>query len=143
MIVDNGLYKVAIVYGLGEGMFRSFAVVYGVVFLFVGVTGFISALTPNEHLFGIFKVNTALNIIHLITAAFALWMVFVQRFFQRTFFQVIGFIYAIIAILGFIYADSSILGFMANNAPDTWFHVIAAVTAMILGFGTTNTLEDS
>lgn len=123
-------------------MFKGFAIVFALVFLFFGAAGFSDTLTPNEFLFGIFKVNTALNIMHLVTAAFSFWMAFMQRFFQRAFFQVIGFIYAILSILGFIYGDSPILGFMANNLSVTWFHLIAAVTALILGFGTTNTLEE-
>lgn len=122
-------------------MFKVFAALYGIVFLTIGILGFIPPLTPDSYLFGFLKVNYPLNVIYLLTALGAWWMVFVQQYFRRVYFQLVGFIYGIISSLGFIYGETSILGFVANCPISTWFHVFTAVIALIVGFGTQNCLE--
>ena len=42
------------------------AVLFGVVFLLVGVLGFVPAAAPNQMLLGIFHVNAAHNGVHLL-----------------------------------------------------------------------------
>jgi hypothetical protein len=53
----------------------------------------------------------------------------------KTYFQVFGVIYAIVAILGFISGDAPVLGFLANNMADAWLHAVIAVVALYMGFG--------
>ena len=37
-------------------------------------------------------------------------------------------------MLGFVTGDGLLLGLVANNAADTWLHVVIAVVALYLGF---------
>jgi len=46
-------------------MIKIAAVLFGIVFLLVGILGFVPAATNNEMLFGTFHVNTAHNFVHL------------------------------------------------------------------------------
>ena len=122
-------------------MFKAFLILYGIFFAALGILGFIPFLAPEGFLFLLFKINSATNIIHLLTGVVGLLLIFVQSYYERLYFQIIGFIYAILALFGFIYGTSPLLGFIANNCFLTWLHMIAAVGALILGFGTPNTLE--
>src|SRR5438132_3618228 len=47
-------------------MIKTAALLFGIVFLLIGILGFVPAVTPdNGMLLGIFHVNTAHNIVHL------------------------------------------------------------------------------
>jgi hypothetical protein len=122
-------------------MFKAFSILYGIVFTALGILGFIPFIAPEGLLFLLFKVNSATNIIHFLTGIVGLLVVVGQSYYERIYFQIIGFVYAILALFGFVYGADPVLGFIANNCPLTWFHMIAAVGALILGFGTPNTLE--
>jgi hypothetical protein len=113
---------------------KKLAVVFGVVFLVIGVLGFVPALTPNGHLLGLFHVNPLHNVVHLASGAVALWVGLTSEPGSKLYFQIFGLVYAVVAILGFIYGEQPILGLVANNAADTWLHVIIAVAALYLGF---------
>lgn len=63
-------------------MVKTAAILFGVVFLFIGILGFVPAATPaNGMLLGIFHVNTAHNIVHLQEWCFcyAAWPALVHR----------------------------------------------------------------
>lgn len=115
-------------------MLKKLAIVFGVVFLVVGVLGFVPALTPNGHLLGLFHVNPLHNVVHLGSGAVALWVGLTSERGAKLYFQIFGLVYAVVAILGFIYGDRPILGLVANNAAGTWLHVVIAVAALYLGF---------
>lgn len=122
-------------------MFKAFLILYGIIFTALGILGFIPFFTPEGALFLLFKVNLATNIIHLAIGVVALLLLLGQSYYERLYFQIIGFIFAILALFGFVYGATPVLGFIANNCALTWFHMIAAVGALILGFGTPNSLE--
>src|SRR3989442_11337326 len=46
-------------------MIKSAAILFGIVFLVVGILGFVPAVAPDEMLFKIFHVNAAHNIVHI------------------------------------------------------------------------------
>lgn len=89
-------------------MLKKIAVVYGVVFIVIGLLGFIPAFAPNGMLLGMFEVNSAHNIIHLLTGAIALWIVKTKPASTRKYFKVFGVLYAIVALLGFFYQGNPI-----------------------------------
>lgn len=117
-------------------MLTTLAKVFGVVFLAIGVLGFVPAFTPNDHLLGIFHVNALHNIIHLASGAVALAAGFSSVKASRMYFQVFGVIYALVTVLGFLSGDNDILGLVANNMADNLLHVVIAGSALYLGFGT-------
>lgn len=114
---------------------KKLAVAFGVVFLVVGVLGFVSAAAPEGHLLGLFHINALHNVVHLASGAVALWAGLSSERNSKLYFQIFGVVYAAVAILGFVYGDQPILGLVANNTADTWLHVVIAIVALYLGFG--------
>jgi len=53
-------------------MAKTLALLFGVVFLLIGILGFVPAVAPNEMLLNIFHVNAAHNAVHLLTGVIAL-----------------------------------------------------------------------
>lgn len=125
-----------------QHLFQRFAKIYGIILLVLGILGFIPAFVNEEGLlFHFYKVNFPLNIIYLVTGMIAIVLSWAKKFYIRLFFQIIGFIFCILAALGFIYREGHVLGIIANNLFVTWFHLIIGIFALILGFGTDETQE--
>ena len=121
-------------------MVKSAAILFGVVFLVVGILGFVPAATPpmadgnGGMLLNLFHVNTAHNIVHLASGVVFLLCGLAGAGPSRTFFKIFGLVYALVAVLGFMKGDQPILGMIANNMPDVWLHVVLAVSMLFLGF---------
>lgn len=124
-------------------MVKTIAIIFGIILLIVGIIGFIPALSPNNAIFGIFKINALHNFIHIVTGIIAIWVGSVTERASILFFQIFGVIYGIIAILGFFYMDSPIFGIVANNIPDAWLHVVIAVFSLVVGFGSKKTINNN
>ena len=120
-------------------MVKSFALLFGIVFLVVGILGFVPAATHDVNgmpmLLGIFHVNPAHNIVHLASGAVFLLCGLAGAGPSRAFFKIFGLVYALVAALGFYVGDQPILGLISNNVADTWLHVVLALAMLALGFG--------
>jgi len=116
-------------------MLKKIALVFGIVFIAVGLLGFVPAAAPDDHLLGLFHINTLHNVVHIASGAVALWAAMSTERNAKLYFQIFGVVYALVAVLGFVYGDQPILGLVANNAADAWLHVVIAVVALYLGFG--------
>lgn len=114
---------------------KRIAVIFGVIFVAVGILGWIPAINPGGKLLGLFNVNTAHNLVHLATGIIAIVVGVTSDKVSKTFFQVFGVVYALVAVLGFYVGDQPLLGIVANNAADSVLHVVIAVVALYLGFG--------
>ena len=115
-------------------MLKTFANLFGIVFLLVGILGFVPGITNDQMLLGIFHVNAAHNVVHLLSGAIALWAGMTSTAYARTYFRVFGIIYALVALLGFFVGNGMLLGLISNNMADTCLHVVIAVAALVLGF---------
>ena len=114
---------------------KKIAVIFGVIFVVVGVLGWVPVLNPGGKLLGLFDVNTAHNFVHLATGIVAILAGMASDKASKTFFQVFGVIYALVAVLGFYSGDQPLLGIVSNNSADSVLHVVIAVVALYLGFG--------
>src|SRR6478736_10496587 len=102
-------------------MAKTFGVLFGVVFLAVGILGFVPAVTKDQMLLGIFHVNTAHNCVHLLSGVVALICGMSGVGASRLYFRIFGLVYAAVAIMGFLNpGDTMLLGLMSNNTADTW-----------------------
>src|SRR5437868_10373151 len=115
-------------------MARTLALLFGVVFLLIGILGFVPSVTPNEMLLNIFHVNAAHNAVHLLTGVVALLAGIAGVGASKIFFKIFGVVYGLVAVLGFVVGDGMLLGFISNNMADTWLHVGIAVVSLIVGF---------
>ena len=106
----------------------------GVVFLLVGILGFIPGITTNYDtlgfighdseaaLLGIFQVNILHNIVHLL---FGVWGLAAARGVgaSRSFLLYGGIIYLVLWIYGLIIDLDSALNFVNLNTADNWLHL--------------------
>jgi hypothetical protein len=103
-----------------------FCRVLGVVFVIVGIWGFVAG-----HQVLVFDVNPLHNVVHLITGALALWFGYTSERAARTFSLIFGGVYGLVAILGFAGVDS-VVELLHLNRPDDWLHLLIAAV-FILG----------
>ena len=116
-------------------MAKTMAVLFGIGFLLVGILGFVPAVTKDEMLLGIFHVNTAHNVVHLLSGAVALFAGLTSVGASRVYFKIFGLVYAAVAVMGFLNpGDTMLLGLISNNTADTWLHVGIAAVSLLVGF---------
>jgi hypothetical protein len=108
---------------------RMAGMVLGIVFILVGVLGFIP--NPLVSPTGLFVVNPLHNIVHLVSGAVILAGVY--SFGSALGLKIIGIVYAIVAILGLVMGGESLFG-IAMNTADHWLHVVLAVVILLAGF---------
>ena len=124
-------------------MVKPAAILFGIVFLAVGILGFVPGVTTDVNgmpmLLGIFHVNAAHNFVHIASAVVFLLCGMAGAGPSRMFFKIFGIVYALVAVLGFVKGDGLLLGLISNNTATTWLHVVLAVTMLYLGFGTRET----
>lgn len=116
-------------------MTRTITLLLGVFLFAAGVLGFVPSLSTDGRLFGMFHLNFAHNLLHIIVGLAALWSTFTSGKMAKLFLQVFGILFGILAILGFIYGNQPLLGgYIANNAANTWVHLLLAAIALYFGF---------
>jgi hypothetical protein len=124
-------------------MVKSAAILFGIVFLAVGILGFVPGVTTDVNgmpmLLGIFHVNAAHNFVHIASGVVFLLCGMAGPGPSRMFFKIFGIVYALVAVMGFVVGNSMILGLISNNTADTWLHVVLALVMLYLGFGTRET----
>ena len=119
---------------------QKLAAVFGVVFILIAIMGFIApggmAMQPTDpataaQALGMFPVNLAHNIVHLLLG---LWGLAASRSWggSSSFFRTAGIIYAVLTVLGFFIPDG--LGLMPLGGNDIWLHAILAVAMLAIGF---------
>lgn len=115
-------------------MVKTMALVFGVIFVAVGILGFVPGITTDGHLLGVFHVNTAHNVVHILSGVIAIAAGMTSVKAARVYFRVFGLVYGLVAVLGFVSGDRPVLGLIANNMADNWLHVGIALVSLILGF---------
>ena len=128
---------------------RYFALVYGVVFLLVGIAGFVPGLvsppqagaevaleTMFGRLFGLFPINWLHNLVHI---AFGIWGLAVYRSYPgaRNYARAVAVIYAVLAVMGVIPVLNTTFGLVPLYGHDVWLHILLALGAAYFGFAPT------
>jgi hypothetical protein len=142
---------------------RNFSLVLGVVFLLVGILGFVkvepilrehplgedasahAAGADHEHghalkvqayegyLLGLFHVNVLHSGVHVL---FGLMGIAMSRRWDlaRTYCRIVAVSYALLAVLGLIPQLNTVLGFIPIHGHDVWLHALIALAAAYFGF---------
>jgi hypothetical protein len=114
-------------------MIKTLAWVFGIVFLAVGVLGYVPGITQDGMLLGIFEVDGLHNIIHILSGLAAVAAAY-GLYAPRLYFQVFGAVYGLVAVLGFVQGDT-VMGLIMVNMADNLLHVVIAAAALYIGFG--------
>jgi hypothetical protein len=115
-------------------MVGTLARLFGVVFVVVGVLGFVPSLTPDGNLLGMFPVNTLHNLAHVLLGLWGL-MAGGSGAGAVGYFKALAIIYGLLAILGLIPATQDFFGLIPLHGGDVWLHAVLALVAAIIGFG--------
>jgi hypothetical protein len=126
---------------------RRFALVFGIVFLLVGVAGFIPGVTSSHShpdvlvtsglglVFGLFPVNVLHNLVHLLFGAWGLWAAR-DHGNSRIYARVVAVSYALLTVMGLIPAMRlhTTFGLVPLYSHDVWLHALLALVAAYFGF---------
>lgn len=115
-------------------MLKQVALIFGLIFLVIGILGFVPELNKGGKFMGIFTLNDMHNYVHIATGVVGILCGLIGNAASQVFFKVFGVVYAIVAALGFYYGDSNILGMISSSMPNTWLHVGAAAISLFFGF---------
>lgn len=128
---------------------RTFALLFGILFLAVGVLGFVPGMVQPLHeghpevmgnagqLLGLFPVNEVHNAVHIL---FGLWGLAASRSLggSVTYARGVAIIYAVLTICGFIPALATGFGFVPLYGNDVWLHGLLALVAAYFGWAHRN-----
>ena len=120
------------------------ALVFGIVFILVGVLGFIPGITTNYDalliagndsaalLLGVFQVSILHNIVHLL---FGVAGVLLARTVAgaRNFLIWGGVVYFVLWIYGLFASGDTPANFVPLNSADNWLHLVLAIAMVALG----------
>ncbi|NEE03029.1 DUF4383 domain-containing protein [Phytoactinopolyspora halotolerans] len=123
---------------------RTAAYLVAVVFLLVGVAGFIPGITtdydmmefagPDSEamLFGVFAVSVLHNIVHLLFGIVGLLLARTVRL-ARTYLIAGGLVYLALFIFGIVIDQDEDVNFVPVNDADNWLHLGLAAGMVLLG----------
>ena len=120
-------------------MLRKVALIFGIVFLLIGILGFVTpggmsmeADPAPGMILGLFGVNLLHNIVHLL---FGVWGIVASRSWSsaKAYAQIGGVIYIVLAVLGFVIPTT--FGLIPIGGNDIWLH--AALGLVLAGVGFT------
>lgn len=114
-------------------MAKTLAMVFGIIFVLLGVLGFVP--NPLISADGLFVVNTMHNLIHLVTGLILLGVAFMAADKSGLWLKILGVVYLLLAVLGFVMMPSggTLLG-ADMNMSDHWLHVVLGVVLVAAGF---------
>jgi len=133
---------------VGRSPVQRAALAVGVVFLVVGVLGFVPGITSDydslgaagheSHamLLGIFQVSVLHNIVHLL---FGVGGVLLARRSDtaRTYLLAGGVVYLVLWVYGLLTGENSGANFVPVNNADNWLHLVLGIGMIALGLLTT------
>ena len=124
---------------------RTFALLFGIVFLAVGIAGFVPGLLhPHDYpdvtvnsfegdLLGLFPVNLLHSLVH---ALFGVWGLLASRSLGGSvgYARGVAIIYAVLTIMGFIPTLETTFGLIPLFGNDIWLHALLALVAAYFGW---------
>lgn len=135
---------------------RYFALVIGIVFLVIGIAGFVPQFVHSPpinapdvtvhqnhgYLFGLFPVNAIHNSVHIL---FGVWGLMAYRSMGGSIFfaRAMAVIYGLLAILGLFPATYTTFGLIPIHGNDVWLHAVLALAGALFGWGIHRTATDT
>jgi hypothetical protein len=115
-------------------MAKTLAIVFGIVFVLVGILGFIP--NPLVGTGAIFEADTLHNLVHLVIGLILLAVAFWSPMQSALWLKIMGFVYLVVAILGFLLVSGTgeLLGLVSINPADNWLHIVLAIVLLAAGY---------
>jgi hypothetical protein len=134
---------------------RTFSLIIAIVFLLIGIAGFVSGLlTPPDpahdlkvqshfgFLMGLFPVNILHDAVHIL---FGIGGILAYRSFSgaRAYSKVVAVVYAVFTVMGLIPGLDTTFGLVPLYGNDIWLHAVIAIVAAWFGFSRVSESEDT
>ncbi len=118
-------------------MLKKASMVFGVVFLLVGLLGFVPGVTTTDsngmqQLLGLFMVDPLHNAVHLLSGIAGL-VAAMNAKYAKMYLVGFGVIYGLVTLVGFF--DETIFGLMHVNMADNWLHLLLTLGLLGAGLG--------
>ena len=111
---------------------RTVSWLYGVIFVVVGILGFIpNGLVGYD---GLFATNTVHNLVHLLTGIGILFAIIKYQGYEGRILKILGVAYIAVTIIGFLTSGNMMLGIIHINEADRWLHLGLAIIILGAGF---------
>lgn len=136
-------------------MTRRFALVVGIIYLVIGIAGFIPGLVQRQDypdlavdagsgaLLGLFPVNVVHHLVHLLVGVLG---IAAYRAFDtaRLYARGLAIVYGVLAVMGLISAANlhTMFGLTPLFSHDVWLHAGTAVIAAYFGWGPVDEREE-
>jgi hypothetical protein len=117
-------------------MAKTLAIIFGVVFVLVGLLGFVD--NPLVGMSALFEADMAHNLVHIVIGLILLAVGLWASAQSALWLKVIGVVYLLVAALGFVLTPGMgmLLGVMSVNMADHWLHIILGIVLLAAGFMT-------
>ena len=114
---------------------KTASVIIGLLFIVVGILGFIPNPIIGESEGAIFYADTMHNMVHIISGVLFLIIGLAMPGFARTFFILFGIVYFLIGILGLSSLGNAetttVFGFLHVNGPDNYLHIASGIVIFL------------
>ena len=126
---------------------RTFALVFGIVFLLAGASGFIPGMlhpvaadappltvdTGYGLVMGLLPVNVLHNLVHILFGILGV-VAYGGFLAPRRYAQIVAVAYGLLVILGLLPATNTLFGLIPIYGNDVWLHLVLGVAAAYFGF---------
>lgn len=113
-------------------MAKNLTLIFGIVFVVVGLLGFIGGLGivgPT----GIFATNTLHDVVHLLTGIVLILVAVSAPSKSKSALIIFGVVYLLVTIVGFVVGEGEVLGILMNSA-DHYLHLVLTIVLLIGAF---------
>ncbi len=115
-------------------MAKKWAVLFGIVFVIVGLLGFIP--NPIVGATGFFQTDMLHNIVHLLVGIVLLFAAKSDSA-SRLWLKIWGIVYLVLFLDGLVQIHMNgdkLLGIVTANPADTWLHLVLGIVLVIVGY---------
>jgi len=126
---------------------RMFALIFGIVFLLAGASGFIPGLlhpvpagappltvaSGYGFILGLLPVNILHNLVHVLFGILGI-AAYAGVFAPRIYAQIVAVSYGLLVILGLVPATNTLFGLVPIYGADVWLHLVLGLVAAYFGF---------
>jgi len=111
-------------------MGKKWSLVFGVVFLVVGLLGMLGGMGvfgPD----GVFMTDNVHDWVHILSGVVFLLVAFAMPSKAHVWMKIFGVVYLVVGVLGFFM--NPVLGFLSVNQADNWLHLVLGVVILLVG----------
>jgi hypothetical protein len=126
---------------------RMFALIFGIVFLLAGASGFIPGLlhpvpagappltvaSGYGFILGLLPVNILHNLVHVLFGILGI-AAYAGVFAPRVYAQIVAVSYGLLVVLGLVPATNTLFGLVPIYGADVWLHLALGLVAAYFGF---------